>query len=205
MRKGPFFKHLSQFSFVSLLCDSSFKIFKGHLYLCTVDSLDERPGLVAGPDGGLEEAVHVHVVHLYDAGRTVRWIPPCQKNEKLTDSLIFIVTSGKFFFYYVSYNLKIICIRKMVRRIPSWKVSRRIWDRKILIFFATCRKFLFFEKYAVWEKKHIFNVCNCQFARGSFCFLKNTLFQKKIIYSTFAIYWLPAYNWPNKKNVERMD
>jgi hypothetical protein len=79
--------NIANFPLSRFCVTSPLKYSKGELYLCTVDPLDERPGLVAGPDCGLEEAVHVYVVHFYDAGRTIWWIPPCQKNnEKLTEN-----------------------------------------------------------------------------------------------------------------------
>ena len=44
-------------------------------YLCTIHTLHKSSRLVRGPDRGLEEAVHVDVVHLDDARGTVWGVP----------------------------------------------------------------------------------------------------------------------------------
>ena len=46
--------------------------------LCTIDPLHEGPRLVAGPHRGLEEPIHVDVIHLNNPWRAVRGIPSKQ-------------------------------------------------------------------------------------------------------------------------------
>jgi hypothetical protein len=62
------------------------------MYLGTVDPLYKSPGLVGGPDGGLEEAVHIDVVHLNDARGTIWWIPAYEGKYAKTKNIMMPIT-----------------------------------------------------------------------------------------------------------------